>query len=266
MIVATPEMAPQLAASTPEQEAPVGNDGGFSNTEAVREELWLPPRRYWLIDPAKEKLETPLDANGVVDIQTLLIEAKRLVDPEYGWPRLSLNPHHFQWREDLYSNEPDPEYGVVPAVFRDLPPLKGYLPRVFENWLHLATTEPPVPKPEVMHYCVESWQVAHGLFKIAQESTWWERRAKKREELIEQKPDILPPSFDGLDKEAKEFFKITRDAHLRGREMYLARLAQVPPEFRLVQPNTSPRKVADRVGRLALKGAHKLSRKVLQAA
>jgi hypothetical protein len=247
--------------TTPPQTALVDYDGSFLVADQTHESLWLPPRSAWLVNPEEQKLDTPLDEFGRVDILKTVNLLKGSLDESYIWPRVSLNPHHFQWEDSLYGYTAvhAGDMRVVPAAFCDLPTRKGRLPRVLENWLHIVTIAPPVPEIEVMYYSVEAWEVARGLFYHSSEGKLLERRAKRREALLEERPETLSPAAGGVDREGQRYFRDQREADRRGRTQYLERLLEIPPEFRLVQPNTSPRRVADKVGRLVLKGSHLLS-------
>ncbi len=41
---------------------------------------------------------------------------------------------------------------------------------MFHNWLHLVTTEPPVPNEETMYYRIEAQRAVLALFRTARES------------------------------------------------------------------------------------------------
>ncbi|CAN5675794.1 hypothetical protein BH23PAT2_BH23PAT2_07540 [soil metagenome] len=49
----------------------------------------LPPRDVWLINPEDplQKVETPTDFRGLIDIPGLIESVKETINPEYSWPR-----------------------------------------------------------------------------------------------------------------------------------------------------------------------------------
>jgi hypothetical protein len=228
--------------------------------------LWLPPRELWLIDPDKEKIPTPVDDRGIVDIPKTIEAVRQQVDPSYEFPAIFLGEHHFHWAGNKYSREPSTKWGIVPAQFRDLPPLKGDIGRVLENFLHLITEEPPVPSEEVMYHYSEAWRVAKNLFACARAGLKNEHLAKRQARRVELGLDVFPKDPNRENRVGKEYFGSIKSKIEQNRDKYLAELERVPPEFRLVSPNTSPKKVAERVGRLAMRGSHKLRRFVNEAA
>jgi len=138
-----------------------------------------------------EKIETPLDHRGLVDVPRLIEMVKATVDPSYDWSGPS-NTHHFYWPESKYTNTKVPNVDTTYARFRDLPVHKGWMPVVFHNWLQHVTLPSPVPKPEAIAYRTESWRVAEQLFKRAQTQGFrYERKlAQQRRELLKENPEL----------------------------------------------------------------------------
>lgn len=122
----------------------------------------LPPRDAWLIDPYRDKLDTPVDDRGLVIVDQLIQEVKATLDSSYEYGE-KLNEHHFYWYKRWYDSD---NYALHTAQhdFRNLGVHKGYLPKSFHNWLHEVTIPPPRPEPEVMAHRVESWRLAQSLF------------------------------------------------------------------------------------------------------
>lgn len=230
-------------------------------TEAGQESEYLPSRWAHLVNPAKEKIPTPLNEHGVVDIEATIMAVMDTIDPAYVWSRRSINPHHFQWRADRYSRDTlgPPGLPVQPAQFRNISPLKGHLPRELENWLHIVTEEPPVPSLEVMYYYTEAWQVAKGLYRCTSESVVKQRQAKRRAELLAVDGSVLSADRSD-DLYGDQYFSEAQEKFSRAYDFYLQRLESIPEEFRLVTPDMSPRRISKTVGRMATRGSHLLTR------
>lgn len=220
---------------------------------------YLPDRWAQLIDPSKEKIPTPLNEHGVVDIYATIAAVMETIHPDYVWSPESINPHHFQWRADAYSREPQGRLGIQPAQFRNIAPLKGRLPRELENWLHKVTEEPPVPSLEVMYFYTEAWQVAKGLYRCTSQSVFKQRQAKRRAELLAADDSVLPEDRVE-DTFGDQYFKGAAQKHSRAHEFYLKRLESIPEEFRIVTPDMTPQRISKKVGRIATKGSHWLGR------
>lgn len=120
-------------------------------------------------------IEPIYDDNGVVDIESTVELALKHVDPNYAWPRDRLDVHHFEWERQNY--HPDKWSGdKTPTLFREIPGLKGYVPRQFHNFLHAVTAEPEVPGYDVMEQAVESHRIHKALFEAARQVYVADRR------------------------------------------------------------------------------------------
>ncbi len=209
----------------------------------------LPPRDMRTYPD--EKIPTPTDERGLVDVPRLIAAVQKTVDPEYEWPR-QLSIHHFYWPEADY---PYVTAGLAvdnPAVFRNLPIHRGLLPRAFENWLHIITLPPPKPSEEVMHHRVEAWNVARSLFQKVRATIQTEKLARARAEYVRQNPVILKEEFDGVDIIGEEVMQEILERHFRGTRHHLRRLQDIPPEYRFIDPDDSLADMGRKLGRVVV--------------
>lgn len=217
-------------------------------------ESGLPPPDVWLIDPSKDKFDTPVDNMGFIDVPMLIQAVKDTVSPDYEWPdRLSV--HHLYWKDEWYSSR---FIGMDAQKFRNLSIHKALLPRVFENWLHEVTIPPDIPDPLLMQQRIEGWAQARNLFVSAREYIRWERRAKRREDFIKQNPDVLPSGFNGEDVIGKEFLAHQLGRHFTGFEIHMDLFRQLPEEHRLVEAGSSPQELAHKLGKFVVPSTLKL--------
>ncbi|HET6747195.1 MAG TPA: hypothetical protein VFH06_03760 [Candidatus Saccharimonadales bacterium] len=118
--------------------------------------------RLW--DEARdEKRETPLDAFGRVDLDGFVELVKSTVAAEYRWESPFNDVHHLQWPATAYMHYEDP----VAVEFRETAWRKAFLPRLFHNWGHKITHEPPLPSLEVMRHTVEAHKTVRDLAATA---------------------------------------------------------------------------------------------------
>jgi hypothetical protein len=217
----------------------------------------LPPREFWLIDPAKEKIDTPVDDFGLIDIPKLITVAKGFVDRAFQWSRKPPNRrvHHFYFPDSSYIRDTSPEATVNPAGFRNLPPNKGDMDLMFERWIHEITIPAAVPDNEVMAWCVESWSVSRDLFLLTRKEVRTGRSQKKRAELVAKNPGILRECQAGIDVAGEYYFGQEQDNSRRGLELALGRLERLPTEFRVCDPQELSHERIVSIGRPALKGS-----------
>lgn len=220
--------------------------------EAPNTHASLPPPDARLLIPKhyEEKLPTPLDHHGFVDIDKTIELVLSTVDPSYVWPK-EVSVHHFQWPEHNYPNILSVPKPHNPYLFRNLPIQKGLLLRCFENVLHDVTQSPPVPDNDEMANRVEAWAVVKDLFGSARQTVQWQKRQKRRRELISSNPGIVPEGFDGQDVIGEEIMYEILEKHSRSFELLLEKQEQIPREHRIVEIVPSPEVMAQRLGRLA---------------
>lgn len=193
--------------------------------------IGLPPpdARLWHKD-RDEKLSTPLNANGLVDLDKLIALGKGQVIEGYNWASPFNDVHHLQWPGMQYDDE-------TAAVFRELVQRKAYVPRIFHNWLHHITLPPSLPSKEVMHHAIQAEQTARAIASTAQLAVRLTRMAGIPEHKL-------------LERLNQEFDNYT---------LYVENAREVPPEFQLVQLNEVEANSVDemlaanrRLGKLAL--------------
>lgn len=176
----------------------------------------LPPREYWLSDPAIEGLiPTPLDSRGLVDAPALFQQVAKTIDPAYEWESAFDDPHHLQWPGRWYTNEvrDSANRTANPNEFRNLAISQWILPRVLHNWIHRVTEPPPLPSDEVMFYRTEAQRVTTSLFMTVRGSTRFINSSSLTHRQIHEK---LIPSY-------------------RQMSLQIKALQEVPPEFRLIE-------------------------------
>lgn len=223
--------------------------------EVSSEYLWrpLPPQDAWLIDP-EEKIETPTDDRGLIDVDRLIVDVKATVDPSYTW-RGDSKVHHLYWPASIYP------YGEVQSqpstahVFRNLPVNKALIPRVFENWLHKITTPPEVPDEEVMRNQIDAWDIAKHLFASGRDIVANQRLARRRRAFIAANPHVLRADFNGEDIIGEEYIQSEFDRCFNGLDMHQARYDESHPDFRLVDIDVSTRRVMAELGSIVVPGS-----------
>lgn len=193
----------------------------------------LPPSDAWLIDPEKEKLVTPTDDRGLILIDPLIVAVKATVDPTYTWPG-ETEIHHFYWEAHWYPHDPELPHEDDLAIFRNLAPHKGVMPKIFEAWLHRITIPAAIPNLEVRRNRVKSWGVARKLFLAAQESLTWEDRARMRRLDVANHPDRVDEEFGGKDIIGERYMREVLTRNFERFERHLRENEQVPEEFRMV--------------------------------
>lgn len=219
----------------------------------------LPPREARLIDPKQEKIPTPLDERGLIDVSHLIVDVKATVNQSYEWPP-GLSVHHIYWPGFWYPYEKGDTRS--PGTFRNLPIHKALVLRTFENWLHLVTLPPKIPEVEVMENQIEAWTVAKELFKAARKTVQWQRLARRRRELIAANPNIVDEGFNGEDIIGEEVMHEIFEKNFRGLETQLARQERIPAEFRLIDLETSPQRIARDLGKLVIPRSLQLVRAI----
>jgi hypothetical protein len=172
----------------------------------------LPPPDLWLHNPyTDERIPTPLDERGLVDLRELIKQTKKTVDPSYDWQSEFNDVHHLQWPNADYPYASDSV--VNPHEFRNLAISKLNAPRIFHNWIHKVTEPPPIPSEEVMYYRIEAQRVVLALAKVVGICEMLTQKPeiddnKLRERLIENFDDFnqkletaraVPPEFQLID-------------------------------------------------------------------
>ena len=137
--------------------------------------LGLPPPEFRLPqfrtgdELAENKLETPLNEWGLVDVDELVRRVKATMVPGYDWGGGN-DRHHIGWAHAKYVKADEVAGDGLATTFRDLPINLIWVPRRFHNWIHAVTKEPPVPSRDVMADCVEEWAMMSGFFNSVKDA------------------------------------------------------------------------------------------------
>lgn len=209
----------------------------------VRGSVWTPhtelPRPdYWLIDPSKEKFETPVDMLGIVDWRELARLAFLTLDPEYV-PSFLPNRHHLQWPKTSYPKK------TIARQFREIPCHSIELSRDIHGWVHQITLPPPIPDEEVMLGRVKTYDAARELFVACRNVV---RLQREKDRLLGRLPN---PGLRGTVRSRQKGIAENR----RHFEEMLKEFVSVPQEVRIAQidPNQNMKKIAERLALIALK-------------
>lgn len=161
----------------------------------------LPPRDAWKVNPdTLRRFYAPTDDRGFVMPEATVEVVKNLFEDDYIWPvdpryqQTQPDIHHFHWLARAYS----PNWfqqRTVPEKFRELPSVKGVLPRQFHNVIHEYTLPPQMPKYHAMEQHINAYQIARWLFYSAERATRAQSlfAADSRDEVAN---DILVTMFD----------------------------------------------------------------------
>jgi hypothetical protein len=206
--------------------------------EDAQPTLWLPPKdvRLWDIG-IQGRIETPLDDLGMVDLDRLVEVGRQSVDSSFSWESPFNDVHHLQWHAAMYPADEDP----LGHEFRELARRKALIPRKFHNWLHILTTVPPKPSPEVMRSAVDAEKAARDLAKTAQRAV----KLTRIKGIPEGKLSLR------LEQEYENYMVYIENARLVPEEFQLLELAKV--EARNVEETLTANK---HLGKLALHRTH----------
>ena len=186
----------------------------YESPEFERIERLSPPPGVFIQSP-HDKMVTPLDDRGLVDVGALLAEVSGYVDPDYVW-RGRLDEHHLFWFENLYNlanlSNQNPD---LSRKFRGMPLHKIKLPRELHDFIHNVTLPVEPPEQEVMEYRLESWEIATRLFnsvsvlKKHKGITEADLARKVNKELVRQKLHIIEDCVRRSDNLPKPFWLTT---------------------------------------------------------
>ncbi len=213
---------------------------------------WLPPQEYILIGK-NEKLPTPLDELGLVDIAQLITDVKTTLAPEFILPTTYVDAHHFYWPKSFYPHSDSSVDPVNPALFRNQSVNRGLIPIVFHNWIHEVTLPPVIPSLEVMEYRTEAWQVAKLLFDSVKNVRKFERRYERLTSI---------PYEENLNDIDEDILLEILDNFLNTADSCVERMRKVPVEFRLIDPDEPIGDITLKLGELVAKPSLTLIRAV----
>jgi hypothetical protein len=206
----------------------------------------LPQDFALLYDRSQEKFETPLDAQGIADIDSIFELAIRTYPDRLPCFRSSeRNEHHIYWTEDWwknYANNHEQTDRSTILEFRNSTPQKAYVPKKIHWWIEQIMIPPPPPPIEVMQRRNAAWEVASILLKEAMLLD----KARSRYSTYRNVPRLVYGCFEGLTpaSQRKDFdMKVVTDnefllSELNGRLQSWRDLSHVydavPPEDRFI--------------------------------
>jgi hypothetical protein len=198
----------------------------------------LPPPKCWAKDP-RDRMASPRDDRGLVDEAALIRGVCSYIKPAFLWPD-NLSSHHKYWEGAWYSAREEATEGRVPASqFRELPPNRILMPRMFHTVLHVVTRAPRMPDPDVMRWQIASWRVASNLFGMVCKNEKTARRVAKEME----RPNTADRE-EILLKYQHEQFK----HNFKGINMHLDALGGIPEEHWMINPNDPPIQIMRQIG------------------
>lgn len=223
-------------------------------------ELHLPPFDALSINPG-ERIPTPQDpVTGLVDFKQLVRDVDGLIDPSWEWGHpVGFNVHHgmHPWHE--YNDEPFEHSRVSAHDFRNLPINKAIMSASFHVFLHIFTEKPKQPPAEVMELHVNQWNTLAALYTAAYGIAYTRRLEKGRVRSVESGAIELKPEFNGEDVNANEYFAEQLEKRFGAIALYLEKLAEVPPEFRIL--NLHPDDPIEEIARVIRRRASKFVKK-----
>lgn len=129
----------------------------------------LPEQYARLYDPAIQKFETPLNQQGIADIDAMFELAMRtypedLSDIDFN----DRNIHHVYWTAEWwrqYANSQPLDLAWIIHKFRHSTPQLAYVPKAIHSWIEEIMEPPPPPSIEVMDRRNMAWEAASILLK-----------------------------------------------------------------------------------------------------
>lgn len=137
--------------------------------------LGLPPPQFRLpqfrtaAGLAENRVETPLDKWGLVDVDELVQRVNGTMVPGYRWSGPN-DRHHLGWTHAKYIEADALAGDNLATSFRDLSINLIWVPREFHNWTHAVTKDPPVPSRDVMAEYIDEWAMLSGFFKSVKDA------------------------------------------------------------------------------------------------
>lgn len=206
----------------------------------------LPEQYARLYDYRTGKFETPLDSQGIADIDAIFELAIHTYPDELpSFNSSERNKHHIYWSEAwwkeyaLAHESPDRE---TIQTFRNSTPQLAYVPMMIHHWIEEIMTPPPAPPLEVMRRRNAAWSVAMILLRTV------DRLDKARGEYEEKKNNtrIVLGSIDGItpvsqqgnfeseERVNTEYWLSELNSRLDGWRQIADKALEVPEEHRMV--------------------------------
>ena len=153
-----------------------GSDENARSRRLPPLEAWKKPDKWidlrsGLVKPSISQLVLDTDERGFLDTDQVVEQVEDMLFwKDYDWPytfddqETAPDDHHFYYYKSEYSVQSN-EGNPIPNRFRELPTVKGTMPRQFHNAIHDFTRKPDMPNIDAMGEYYMSYMLAHRAFK-----------------------------------------------------------------------------------------------------
>lgn len=206
----------------------------------------LPERYARLYDYQTGKFETPLDSQGIANIDALFELAIRTYPDELpSFENDEYDKHHIYWSKEwwrqyaLAHKPPDRE---TIHTFRNSTPQLAYVPRVIHAWIEEIMIPPPAPPLEVMRRRNDGWSVAVILLRSAvmldKARDEYEEKKNTTRTVLGKIDGITPLSqqsdFVSEERVNREYWLSELTSRLDGWRQTADKALEIPEEHRIV--------------------------------
>lgn len=206
----------------------------------------LPDRYARLYDYQTGKFETPLDSQGIANIDALFELAIRTYPDELpSFDSGERNIHHVYWTENWWKeyamSHKTPDRETI-QTFRNSTPQLAYVPVTIHRWIEEIMTPPPPPEIEIMRRRNAAWSVAMILLRSADmldkaRSEYEEKRNTTRT-VLGKIEGVTPLSQQGdfatEERLNREYWLSELNSRLDGWHQIADKALEVPEEHRIV--------------------------------
>ncbi len=206
----------------------------------------LPERYAVLYDYHTSKFETPLDSQGIANIDALFELAIRTYPDELPcFESSERNIHHVYWSEqwwkDYAMQHESPDRETI-KMFRRSTPQLAYVPLDIHRWIEEIMIPPPPPPLEVMRRRNAAWAVANilldGAIRLDKARDDYDQKKYDTRTVLGSIAGITPLSqrSDSPTEERvnTEYWLSELNGRLDGWRFLADRALEVPTEYRII--------------------------------
>lgn len=206
----------------------------------------LPERFARLYDYQTGKFATPLNPQGIADIDALVELAIRTYPDELpSFDSCKSNNHHVYWTERDWkryaASQPWPQNETI-HTFRNSTPQIAYVPVFLHPWIEEVMHPPPAPPMEVMRRRNAAWSVATILLRSAimldEARDDYDRKKNSTRLVLGWITGITPLSKRSAqeieERVNREYWLSELNDRLEGWKSLRKIISNVPPEDRII--------------------------------